>query len=76
MNRRVIVTNLPTDAESEDIEKLFAEYGTVRNVELRNLSDKLLGFVTMHSVKQAHEAALNLSMFEFQGNVISTVVET
>ena len=75
LNRRVIVTNLAENTDPEDLEKAFSNYGQVVNVELRSLQNKLLGFVTMHNVDQARDAAINLSLFELKGSVISTVVE-
>ncbi|MCD4656482.1 MAG: adenylyltransferase/cytidyltransferase family protein [Planctomycetes bacterium] len=76
INRRVIVTNLPEDTETDELMKIFSEYGSVTNVELRNLADSLIGFVTMHNIELAKEAAINLSLYELRGNIISTVVET
>ncbi len=76
INQRVIVSNLPDDTENDELIKLFSEYGSVKNIEIRNLADSIIAFVTMHNVEQAKDAAINLSMHELHGNIISTVVET
>ena len=76
INQRVIVSNLPADTEGDELMSIFSEHGKVEHVEIRNLVDWIIGFVTMHNVEQAKNAASSLSMHDFRGNIISTVVET
>ena len=75
INQLLLVSNLPADTESDELMSIFSEHGKVEHIEIRNLADRIFAFVTMHNVKQAKDAASSLSMYDFRGNIISTVVE-
>ena len=75
INQRVVVSDLPADTECDELMSIFSEHGKVEHIEIRNLADRIFAFVTMHNVEQAKDAASSLSMYDFRGNIISTVVE-
>ncbi|NCX96175.1 MAG: RNA-binding protein [Chitinophagia bacterium] len=70
----LFVSNLSLDTISEELKKLFAEYGTVVSAKVVYDSDgesKGFAFVEMEDARAAADALDNLDMSFFQGNVIS-----
>ena len=61
---KLYVGNLAYSANSEEISELFANYGTVSNVNL--IGDKGFGFVEMSSSEEAEKAQQALNGFEFK----------
>jgi RNA recognition motif-containing protein len=57
--RSIFVANLPLDIKLEELQTVFQEFGTVRNVELK----REYGFVLMETAEAAEKAKLSLKDF-------------
>ncbi|THU56782.1 hypothetical protein C4D60_Mb11t20830 [Musa balbisiana] len=71
--RKVYVVNLPWDFSAPDIEKLFAQCGTVKDVEIikqKNGKSRGFAFVTMASGEEARAAVDKLDAYELTGRII------
>ncbi|WOL16666.1 28 kDa ribonucleoprotein, chloroplastic [Canna indica] len=71
--RKLYVTNLPWDFSGPNIEELFGQYGTVKDVEIikqNNGKSRGFAFVTMASGEEAQAALDKLDSYELKGRVI------
>ncbi len=75
MNTKLYVGNLSYDVSENDLEDLFAQYGSVKEVNL--LSDRMtgksrgFGFVTMSSTDEANAATEALNGQEWEGRSLT-----
>ncbi len=71
MSKRIYVGNLPFSASSDDVQNLFAEYGTVSEVHLvtdrQTGQPRGFGFVEMEDDAAADKAIADLNDKDFQG---------
>ncbi|HPQ41664.1 MAG TPA: RNA-binding protein [bacterium] len=70
----IYVGNLSYQTQSEDLEKLFGQYGTVSSVRIITDRDtgrsKGFGFLEMPEADEAAEAIENLNGFELDGRAL------
>ncbi|KAJ6851599.1 31 kDa ribonucleoprotein, chloroplastic-like [Iris pallida] len=72
--KKLFVVNLPWDFSAPDIEKLFGECGTVKDVEIikqKNGKSRGFAFITMSSGDEARAVAEKFNSYELMGRVIS-----
>ena len=71
MSKRIYVGNLPFSATSDDVQNLFAEYGSVTEVHLvtdrQTGQPRGFGFVEMEDDTAADKAIEELNDKDFQG---------
>jgi len=71
MSKRIYVGNLPFSASSDDVQNLFAEYGSVTEVHLvtdrQTGQPRGFGFVEMDDDEAAEKAIGELNNKDFQG---------
>ena len=71
MSKRIYVGNLPFSASSDDVQNLFAEYGSVTEVHLvtdrQTGQPRGFGFVEMSDDEAADKAIGELNDKDFQG---------
>lgn len=71
MSKRIYVGNLPFSASSDDVQNLFAEYGSVTEVHLvtdrQTGQPRGFGFVEMEDDEAAEKAIGELNNKDFQG---------
>ncbi len=74
MKSKLYVGNLPHEAESQDVEKLFSESGTVQSVYIAKDRDsgrnKGFGFVEMKTQEEAAGAIEKFNGFDFKGRAL------
>lgn len=71
--QKLYVVNLPWNFFAPDLEKLFGECGTVKNVEIikmKNGKSRGFAFVTMASEEEALAAIDKLDAYELMGRII------
>ncbi|XP_077235098.1 28 kDa ribonucleoprotein, chloroplastic-like isoform X2 [Tasmannia lanceolata] len=71
--RKLYVVNLPWDFTAPDINNLFGECGTVKDVEIikqKNGKSRGFAFITMASEEDARAAIEKFSSFELKGRTI------
>ena len=78
MKSKLYVGNLPHEAESQDVEKLFSESGTVQSVYIVKDRDsgrnKGFGFVEMKTQQEAADAIEKFDGFDFKGRALKVNV--
>ena len=71
MSKRIYVGNLPFSATSQEVQDLFAQFGTVSEVHLvtdrQTGQPRGFGFVEIAEDEGAEEAIKNLNNKDFQG---------
>ena len=67
-NQRLYVGNLSYSVTEEQLEKLFSDHGTVKQVNV--IEGKGFGFVEMSSPSEAEKAQEGLNQTEFMGRVL------
>ncbi|XP_072955637.1 28 kDa ribonucleoprotein, chloroplastic-like [Typha angustifolia] len=71
--RKLYVVNLPWNLSAPDIEKLFGECGTVKDVEIikqKNGQNRGFAFVTMASGEEARAVVDKFDSYELMGRII------
>ena len=70
----IYVGDISFNAEKEDLNALFGQYGTVNSVKIERDRDtarsKGFGFVTMEDEKEAQAAIEALNGYEFKGKCL------
>ncbi|KAJ6830619.1 31 kDa ribonucleoprotein, chloroplastic-like [Iris pallida] len=72
--KKLFVVNLPWDFSAPNIETLFGECGTVKDVEIikqKNGNNRGFAFITMSSGDEARAVADKFNSYELMGRVIS-----
>jgi RNA recognition motif-containing protein len=69
---KLYIGNLNYSTTNKDLEELFANHGTVKEVKI--IEGKGFGFVEMSSQAEAENAKVNLNGFDFKGRPIKVEI--